>query len=118
MRSLARCLSLGTLLTLLAWNQLTADDAKIKAAPMGEIKLPPPSEIQSLTAQPPALKLIGSDDASQIVVSGTMAGGKLQDLSGDVKYEVADTKIVRVTTSGHVYALTNGQTTITARYGD
>src|SRR5262249_57250461 len=41
-----------------------------------------------------------------------------QALSGDVKYEVADPKVARVSTAGRVVPLANGSTEITARYGD
>src|SRR5262249_9175657 len=80
--------------------------------------LPSPADVQSLSVQPASIKLVGSDDTCQIVLTGQLTGARLQDLSGDVKYEVADAKIVRVTSSGRVYPLANGATTITARYGD
>ena len=35
-----------------------------------------------------------------------------------MKYEVADSKIIRVTSAGRVMPVANGATTITARYGD
>ena len=47
-------------------------------------------------------RLKGSDDAQQLIVTATLTGGRLQDLTGDVKYEVADAKVVRVTTTGRV----------------
>src|SRR5262245_29837005 len=120
MKPLSRWLTVSTALLLLtAQSYLSADDpAKNKTAPKSEITLPAPGDVQSLTAQPANIKLIGSDDASQLVLTGQLSGGRLQDLSGDVKYEVADSKIVNVTTSGRVYPVANGSTTITARYGD
>ena len=50
----------------------------------------------------------------QLVLTATLAGGRLQDLTGDVKYEVADAKVVRVTAAGRVIPLANGTTEITA----
>src|SRR5262245_4564830 len=119
MKPLSRWLTVSTgLLLLTAHSYLSADDPKTKPASKSEIALPPPGEVQSLTSQPASITLVGSDDASQLVLTGQLSGGRLQDLSGDVKYEVADGKIVRVTESGRVYPVANGSTTITARYGD
>ena len=81
------------------------------------IKLPVPAQIKELQVYPTALSLIGADDARQLVVTGVMADG-LQDLTGDVVYQVADANIVRVSPSGRIVPLANGATTITARYGD
>ena len=46
---------------------------------------------------PRSLTIRGMDDAAQLVVTATLKDGRLQDLTGDVKYEVADTKVARVT---------------------
>src|SRR5439155_21000774 len=46
-----------------------------------------------------------------------LPGGRVQDLTGDVTYDVADGKVVRVTTTGRVIPLANGATEITARFG-
>ena len=40
----------------------------------------------------------------------------LQDLTGEVKYQVADAPVVRVTPSGRVIPLSSGGTTVTAQY--
>jgi hypothetical protein len=79
--------------------------------------LPPPAQVQALNAYPEKINLKGSDDAQQLVLTATLAEGRLQDLSADVKFDISDPKIVRVTTSGRVIPLTNGQTEITASYG-
>src|SRR5207247_10292552 len=98
---------------------LAADDpAKTKQSPKSEITLPSPAEVQSLTVQPTTITLVGADESRQLILAGNLAAGRLQDLSGDIKYEVADSKIVRVTSAGRVIPLANGATTITARYGD
>jgi hypothetical protein len=83
-----------------------------------EITLPKPAEVASLASHPAKIALKGLDDAQQIVITGTLAGNRLRDLSSDVKYEVADPKIARLSTSGRVVPLANGSTEITATYGD
>jgi hypothetical protein len=80
--------------------------------------LPRPADVQSLAANPSAVALRGADDARQLVLTATLADGRLQDLTGDVQYETADPKVARVTTSGRVVPLANGTTAVTARFGD
>src|SRR5262249_56547901 len=55
---------------------------------------------------------------TKLVTTAKLAGDKLVDLTHDVKYEVADEKVTRVSTTGRVMPLTNGSTTVTIRYGD
>ncbi len=119
-RTLFRGLALAALAVLASPGGLRAADppAKGKAAPSEIRNLPAPAEIKTLTASPASVALDGADDAKQLIITGTLAAGRLQDLSGDVKYEIADPKIARVTASGRVTPLANGSTTITARYGD
>jgi hypothetical protein len=87
-------------------------------SPSDAIKLPAPAEVKELQAFPTKFQLVGEDDARQIVLSGVLQNGASQDLTGDAQYEVADSKIVRVTSAGRVMPLANGTTTITARYGE
>src|SRR5262249_38214376 len=82
------------------------------------IALPKPAEIQSLNAFPNQIALKGIEDAQQILVTATLTNNRLQDLSGDVQYEVADSKVARVSTAGRVVPIANGATTITAKFGD
>ena len=89
-----------------------------KPAISDTIKLPSPAEIKELQAFPKEFQLVGEDDARQIVLTGILQSGAAQDLTGDVQYDVADSKILRVTTAGRVMPIANGTTTITARYGD
>jgi hypothetical protein len=107
-------LSIGSF--LLAANLLRADEPAKKTTP--EIKLPAPGEVKELLVQPAAIKLTGADESRQLIVTGALRDGGLQDLSGDVKYEVTDSKVVSVSPSGRVLPLANGSATITARYGD
>ena len=80
--------------------------------------LPKPAEVQLLAVNPPKIALKGADDAQQLILTATLAGGKLQDLTGDVKYEAADPKLIRVTSAGRVIPLMNGSTEVTVTYGD
>jgi len=99
-------------------GQSNAGDVYKNDAPQGELApLPPPAQVQSLSAYPEQINLKGGDDAQQLVLTATLAEGRLQDLSADVKFDVADPKIVRVTTTGRVIPLTNGRTEIIATYG-
>jgi hypothetical protein len=87
-------------------------------AKLEPLVLPKPAEVQSFTVHPAKITLKGLDDAQQLLLTAGLAGGRLQDLTGDVKYEVADNKIARVTSTGRVVPVANGATEVTARYGD
>src|SRR5262249_4471426 len=95
-----------------------ADAPKKNVAPTDTVVLPRPADVQTLAIHPAKVALKGSDDALQLILTGTLAGGKQQDLTADVQYEVADAKIARVTSAGQVVPLANGSTTVTASYGD
>jgi hypothetical protein len=83
-----------------------------------EPALPAPAEVQSLSVNPAKIALRGVDDAEQIVLTAQLAKGGLQDLSSNVKYEIADPKIARITTTGRVFPLSDGTTEITISFGD
>src|SRR5262249_37815553 len=51
-------------------------------------------------------------------LTATLDGGRLQDLTGAVRYEVGDPKVVRVSEGGRILPVGNGSTEIAARYGD
>ncbi len=93
------------------------DPYKPTSAPGELTPMPTPVQVQTLAAYPSQIKLKGSDDAQQLVLTAGLAENQQQDLSADVKYEVADPKIVRVTSSGRVVPLADGRTEITATYG-
>src|SRR5205809_501949 len=78
------------------------------------IDLPSPAVITGLQVEPKAIHLVGADDTCQLIVTGTLALSRLQDLSGDVKYQVADPQVASITPSGRIIPLANGSTTITA----
>jgi hypothetical protein len=88
-----------------------------KTVPSDKVTLPAPAEVQELTAHPSAITLKGGDASQQILLTGRTASGQLFDLSGHATYEVAAPQVVRVTPSGRVIPLVDGNTTITARYG-
>jgi hypothetical protein len=99
---------------------LRAGDNETKKAPdtTAAPALPKPADIQSLEVHPTAVNLRGIDDANQLVFTATLAGGRLVDLTSDMKFDVADPKVARVTTAGRVVPLANGNTAVTATYGD
>jgi hypothetical protein len=82
------------------------------------LALPKPAEVKGLTAFPTEIVLTGKDDSRQLIVTAELLTGRLQDLSGHATYEVAEPKIVQVTSSGRVTPLANGSTTLTARFGE
>src|SRR5438105_2688032 len=83
-----------------------------------EAKLPTPAEVKELVAQPKQVSLVGADASAQVILTGMLQAGGVQDLTAAVEYEVADAKVVRVSSSGRFIPLANGMTTVTARYGD
>jgi hypothetical protein len=114
------CRSVLTTLALCSFSidPLQAGDVYKSDAPQGELTpMPAPAQVQSLAAYPEQIHLKGSDDASQLVLTATLAEGRMQDLSADVKFDVVDPKIVRVTSTGRVIPLTDGKTEITVSYG-
>jgi hypothetical protein len=72
--------------------------------------------VRSLAVFPDRFTLRGGDDARQLLVTATLADGRLHDLSSDAAYEIADAAIVSVTPNGRVRPLADGTTTITVRH--
>ncbi len=108
-------------LMALTWSggRLSAGDLyKTDSANIEQAPLPTAAEVQALTVYPEKIALKGGDDTQQVVLTATLAAGRVQDLTGDVTYEVADPKIARITSAGRVIPLANGQTEIRASYGD
>jgi hypothetical protein len=105
-------------LTLSGWH-LSAGDLYNKDTPKGDaVALPKPAEIKALEVHPAKIALRGADDAQQLILTASLADSRLQDLSSDVTYTVANATVVRVSTAGRVVPLGNGSTEIIARYGD
>jgi hypothetical protein len=120
--TLSRWLVLSAALAALTWTggPLRAGDiySDKEPAKLEPLVLPKPGDVQKFTVHPEKIALKSADDAAQLVITAELAGGKLQDLTGDVKYDVADAKIVRVTSAGRVLPIANGSTVVTATYGD
>src|SRR5579862_3113427 len=93
MRKLLLALAAG----LMACSSAYAQTEPAKKATSDAIQLPTPAEVKEMQAYPKEFQLIGEDDARQIVLTGVLQNGAYQDLTGDVQYEVADNKILRVT---------------------
>lgn len=84
----------------------------------GVIRLPAAKDVTALAIYPAEVRLKGADDAAQLIVTATLAQGRMQDLSGDAQYIVGDAAIVQVTPNGRVLPVGNGQTNITAKFHD
>jgi hypothetical protein len=97
--------------------QAFATDKSAPATPSAPAPLPQPDQVKSLVVQPTQVELIGSDDARQLILTGTLVNDQLQDYTGSVEYSVADPKIVRVTSGGRIIPLANGSTVVSAQYG-
>ena len=80
--------------------------------------LPKAAEIQAVAANPAKIALKGLDDAQQIVLTATLSGGRLQDLSSVASFQAGDGKVARVTSTGRVIPVGNGETEVTVTYGD
>ncbi|HYV39792.1 MAG TPA: DUF1549 domain-containing protein, partial [Gemmataceae bacterium] len=98
------------------WLALTAQQAA--AQPHNDtIATPNPADVKALEIYPSKVMLRGLDDSQQLILSAVLSN-RQQDLTADVKYEVANAAIVRVTSTGRVLPLTNGATEIKAIFGD
>jgi hypothetical protein len=86
--------------------------------PTSAVVLPKPGEIKELIAYPAKVNLESADDAGQLVITAALTTGRLQDLSGDAQYSVADEKVARITKAGRVVPVGNGSTTVTAKFLD
>jgi hypothetical protein len=111
-----RWLALAALLATAAVSSNRAGLAQEKNK-ADTISLPSPQQVQTLSVFPASFGLRGEDDSRQLILTATLHDGRVQDLSGDVQYTVADSKVARVTASGRVIPTGNGSTKITARFG-
>ncbi len=114
-----------TLLLFMSWTLPTATVLSAEASPTASASaapatpaLPKPSDIKALTVWPTQVALVGQDDAAQLIITAELNDGRLQDLTSDVQYSVADGKTVKVLPTGRVLPTANGTTTVTAKYGD
>jgi len=93
-----------------------ADEPKLPPLP-DSVALPKPADIQSVAVYPTKVALKGMDDAAQLIVTATLKDGRLQDLSGDAVYTVADAKSAKVLPTGRVLPLANGSTEVVVTFG-
>src|SRR5262245_34318154 len=112
-----RWLTLAALLVAAALGTGAAGQEKITAR-TDSTALPSPGQVQKLAVEPTTVALRGEDESRQLILTGTLADGRLQDLSGDVEFQVADPKVAKVTPAGRVLPVGNGFTKVTARYGN
>src|SRR5262249_39752430 len=82
------------------------------------VVLPKPAEVVGFSAQAPKVVVKGLDDAHHLTLTANLGGGKVIDLTHDVRYEISDNKIARVTATGRIVPLANGTAVVTAHYGD
>lgn len=78
--------------------------------------LPNPADVKKLAIQVDRVRLVGPDDSAQLVVTASLAE-RDQDLTGHVRYTIANPKVVKVTEAGRVIPLGDGVTEITATFG-
>jgi hypothetical protein len=79
--------------------------------------LPKPADVKAISIHPAKVSLNGSDDTAQLVVTATLADGRQQDLTQDVKYAVADGKTAAVNAAGRVIPKANGASEIVVDFG-
>ncbi len=113
-RRVAFFLSLSTALAFA--SVMRAQETKTEKT-SDAIKLPAASEVKNLSIEPKEVRLIGVEDSAQLVVNGSLTNGGNQDFTGDVKFDVENPSIVRITSTGRILPLANGSTKITATYG-
>ncbi len=113
-------LALATVLAIHGPSSAADVSSEKEPAKLPEATLPKAADVKALTVNPTKIDLKGIDDAQQIILTAALAGpgNRLQDLTQDAKYEVADAKIARVTSTGRVIPLANGSTSVTVRYGE
>jgi hypothetical protein len=74
-----------------------------------------PEQVQSLQVYPLQVKFNSGDDAAQLIVTGTLADGRLVDVTHLAKY--SPTASTTVTPTGRVTPLANGSSEVAVQYG-
>ena len=97
---------------------LLASFLSVASLHSADAPLPSPGDVKALTVYPTKVALVGSDAASQLIITATLNDGRLVDLTSDVKYAIADGKSASILSSGRVLPRENGSTEIVATYGD
>jgi len=102
---------------VLACSSYSHAEDKVSTKPVEEFVLPAETEFTKIEVFPTEVKLRGLDDAIQMVITGTTKSGMLLDLTSVSQYEAADSKTLRVTPSGRVVPLSNGNSSINVSFG-
>jgi hypothetical protein len=76
-----------------------------------------PADVKSVAVHPTKVALTGADEAAQLVVTATLADGRLADLTSDATYAVADGKSAAVLAGGRVMPRANGTSEIVVQWG-
>ncbi len=76
-----------------------------------------PADVKTVAVHPAKVALTGSDDAAQLVVTGTLTDGRLVDLTSDASYAVSDGKSAAVLTGGRVVPRANGTSEVVVTFG-
>lgn len=84
----------------------------------GSVRAEAPPPVTGLLPYPSQLKLVGMDDAPQLIITGKRADGREIDLTRAVTYSVSNPAVVRVQSDGRVIPLANGTAEITASLGN
>ena len=83
-------------------------------APAGAVA----SDFVAVVAEPPSLHLRGAKARYSLLITGKTADGQLVDRTHAARFGAADERIVRVTSSGVVQAVADGQTTVRVRLAE
>ncbi len=83
-----------------------------------DASLPQPGDIKAMAIHPAKVTLVGSDAAAQLVVTATLADGRLVDLTHDVKFTLANANAAEVLPTGRVLPRADATTEIVATYGE
>ncbi|MBN9523517.1 DUF1549 domain-containing protein [bacterium] len=70
--------------------------------------------VTAVSPYPAQIKIRGTDDAPQLLVTGKRADGRDVDLTAAATYAVSDPKVARVDTTGRVFPVGNGTAEVTA----
>ena len=82
------------------------------SVPRERITADPEADLLSLRLVPEKITLWGSETAQRFLVLGRYADGMERDLTGKVRFSIADPEHAAVNQQGRVSALTDGETTI------
>jgi len=97
------------MLSTLTFATLTFTSMVFAAGPLAVVAPVPGPQLDVF---PPAITLLGMDDAIQMVVSLPLANGRLSDRTRESKFQAVDPSLLRVTPAGRVIPLKNGSTTL------